>query len=189
MPVSTITSQGRPVSRQRATCSGAVEHRPRRRVAAPPPCRRAGRRAAPTGSRSPGQGISASASAQVATKKSRQPACLEPLHRLARAEAVAVGLDRRAAGGAAARDGRASASWRRARRRRGSAAAEYGPSAAPSVGTFQVTASSPDGWSTQSLPRRLGQPEQGDDQRHRDHRRSCTRGRRTDRRCGRRYTG
>jgi len=73
IPVSTITSQGSPVSRQRATCAAlfstgragdftATAMSPGRT-----PCR--------TESwRSLGQGISARASRQVATKKSRQPA-------------------------------------------------------------------------------------------------------------------
>ena len=53
-------------------------------------------------SRSLGQGISASASAQVGDEEVAAAGRLQPLHRLARAEPVAVRLDRRAAGRAAA---------------------------------------------------------------------------------------
>ena len=101
MPVSTITSQGRPVSRQRATCSGlfstgragdfsadgmscapdAVQHRE-------------GEVARPGHQR---LGLGPGGDEEVAAA-----GLLQPFHRLARAEPVAVGLDRRAAGRAAA---------------------------------------------------------------------------------------
>ena len=81
---------------------GAVQHRPRRRSSRAANMSRAWTPWSTESSRSLGQGISALASAQVATKKCAAARRLEPLHRLARAEPIAVRLDRRAAFRAAA---------------------------------------------------------------------------------------
>ncbi len=104
MPVSIITSHGRPgaASFHRATCSGvlstgrALLASAVGKISGPTPCRT--HSSAPSGS-----GPSASASAQVETKKSRQPGLGQQPRHFASAKAIAVGLDRRAgrhAGGA-----------------------------------------------------------------------------------------
>ncbi len=101
MPVSTITSQGRPVSRQRATCSAlfstgrAASLARRDHVARLDAVQHRQFEVARPGHQRLGLGPGGDEEIAAAGR-------LQPLHRLARAEPVAVGLDRRAALGRAA---------------------------------------------------------------------------------------
>ena len=103
---------------QRATCSSGVQARARGQCAALLRHRQARRHEARPGSRSSASCPSASASAQVDTKKSRHPDFEERFGRLARAEAVAVRFHRRARRnpGAVRRASASSTGSRRGRR-------------------------------------------------------------------------
>ena len=120
MPVSIITSHGRPgaISFHRATCSAllstgrAVEPSAASTSSGPTPCSTA--RLAPSGSWPKLVGFRPGRD-----EESRGTGLEQRVHRLARADAIAVGLDRRAAGGAGASP-RASANCAGARRGRAS---------------------------------------------------------------------